>query len=109
MMYSKKFLKKMKVKLETEDIGYIYIFKMGDLIKIGKTKNHPSLRMKQLSISESADLYYTNKYKNYSNIEREFHFLMKDKRVKGSEWFSEVTEEEIEKLKEWKKENIVYE
>ena len=109
MIYSKKFLNRMRISLPKEDIGYVYIFKLRNMIKIGKSVNHPKKRMKQLSISESAELHYFNKYINYHYIEKEFHVLLKNKRITNSEWFEDVTEEEIEFLKNWKKERIVYE
>jgi hypothetical protein len=107
--YSKKFLSKHKLSLPGDPplIGFVYIIQNGNRFKIGKTKNDPKIRKKSLTLEEAGVLIYYCKYINYHHKEREFHLLMKEKRVNNSEWFEDLDSIDIEKLKAWKNEDKI--
>ena len=110
MTYSKQFLAKHKVKNPESlpEEGYVYIIKSGNRFKIGKTKRHPTKRKKDLTLAEAGELIYFQKYKNYHFIEKEIHLLLQDKRVITSEWFEDIDEADLEKIKEWKEKDKIF-
>jgi hypothetical protein len=106
---SKKFLSKYNITHPDEKPpeGYVYIIQNGNRFKIGKTKNDPNLRKNNLTLKEAGKLVFSCKYKNYHYKEKEFHLLLNDKRVYGSEWFEELDGNDFYKVENWKNEDKI--
>lgn len=70
------------------------------LHKIGFTKRDISVRLKEFKTGNAANLYLVDSFRSKwgTNIESNFHRILKSKRVKG-EWFK-LDDEDIKTFKE---------
>lgn len=97
--------KKTKKQKELErwnEVGYVYLVKMGEHYKIGISKS-PEKRLGEFTkLPNELEKICVVKVKGYKRIEEYLHEHFADKRVRG-EWF-ELNEEDIEYIKEYLKE-----
>ncbi len=83
-----------------DDIGYLYLFGMRDIVKIGISKNlEKRIRILNSLLIDDTKLIFSIKIKNYSKIEKILHNKYKEKRIKG-EWFR-LTEDNINEIKQY--------
>ena len=78
--------------------GYVYLAinsSMPNLIKIGKTKKHPTERMEELSsftgISTPFHLAYYQQCSDMNDVEKRIHKALENKRVKDNREFFSVS------------------
>jgi hypothetical protein len=87
--------------------GYIYCLSnkvFPNLLKIGKTKNDPIIRIKQLyttGVPLPFTLEFAKKVKNHHLAEKNIHILFKDYRYTHNREFFEITKEIV--FKEFEK------
>lgn len=88
---------------EEPDKGYVYVIKMGDYYKIGKTKK-PKERFGEYTLLPiDPETIYCEYVYNYSQVETDLHETYKEKLVRG-EWFS-LNEKDLEQIYNFLKEN----
>lgn len=73
--------------------GSVYIIKVNDYYKIGKTKNIEKRIGEYTRLMEEPKIIICEEVDNYSLIEKELHKMFEDKNTRG-EWFS-LSEEDI--------------
>lgn len=78
---------------------YIYLIRCGKYFKIGISGN-PLKRAESIQTSTpyKTELLYAERFENATEIEKELHQLLKDKRVRG-EWF-ELQKGDFSKIQE---------
>lgn len=86
-----------KKQLPEED-GYIYIIKLFNFYKIGKTKNPKNRLGEYTKLPMPSEKIICELCKNYHNLEKELHFHFSCKRTNG-EWFQLNDEELKEAIK----------
>ena len=78
--------------------GYVYIVKMGEYYKVGKTLDMTCRMGEYTLLPIEPEIVFCKKVEDYTKSERILHQHFADKRVRG-EWFK-LTDEDIKKAKQ---------
>lgn len=79
------------------DIGYIYLVKMGENYKIGKTKKPKERLVEFTKMPQKIETVVCEKVKGYSDEEKFLHTIFSHKNIRG-EWYS-LDKNDIENIK----------